>query len=213
MSSDVTRTFLQSAPIERNVIVQPAKERRFPGILWQLKRRVYGLCDASRRFSIAFTNELLKLGSQKLQLDPVMFIFFTNEDCNNKLREPNGMLVSHVDDLLRAEDQSFEDTVISQLKAIFAFGSDNDFDFTYVGLHIEQVAKGINVDQNHYLRSLEVPDFQKLSSAQLENELCADMQSLFRSVIGKITSISFTCRPDLCFYAKSMSSKYRKAIV
>ena len=58
-----------------------------------------------------------------------MFIFFTNEDCNNELREPNGMLVSHVDDLLRAEDQSFEDTVISPLKAIFAFGSDNDFDF------------------------------------------------------------------------------------
>ena len=161
MSSDVTRTFLQSAPIERNIIVQPAKERRFPGILWQLKRRVYGLCDASHRFSIAFTNELLKLGSQKLQLDPAMFIFFTNEDCNNKLREPNGMLVSHVDDLLRAEDQSFEDTVISQLKAIFAFGSDNDFDFTYVGLHIEQVAKGINVDQNHYLRSLDCRNLYK----------------------------------------------------
>ena len=142
-----------------------------------------------------------------------MFIFFTNEDCNNELREPNGMLVSHVDDLLRAEDQSFEDTVMSPLKSIFAFGSDNDFDFRYVGLHIEQVAKGINVDQNHYLRSLEVPDFKKLKSAQLENELCADMQSLFRSVIGRITNISFTRRPDLCFYAKSMSSKYRKAIV
>ena len=105
---------------------------------------MYGLCDASRGFSIAFTNELLKLGSQKFQLDPAMFIFFTNEDCNNKLREPNDMLVSHVDDLLRAEDQSFEDTVISQSKAIFAFGSDNDFDFRYVGLHIEQVAKDIN---------------------------------------------------------------------
>ena len=85
--------------------------------------------------------------------------------------------------------------------------------FRYVGLHIEQVAKGINVDQNHYLRSFEVPDFQKLSSAQLENKLCADMQSLFRSVIGKITNISFTRRPDLCFYAESMSSNYRKAIV
>ena len=181
--------------------------------MWQLKRPVYGLCDASRGFYIALTNELLKLGCQKLQLDSVMFIFYTNEDCNSELREPNDMLVYHVDDLLRAGDQSFKDTVISPLKAIFAFKSDNDFDFRSAGLHIEQVAKGINVDQNHYLRSLELPDFHELSSAQLDNELCADMQSLFRSVVGKITNISFTSRPDLCFYAKSMISKYGKATV
>ena len=46
-SSDVTSAFLQSAPIECNVTLQPPKELRFPGILGQLRWPVYGLCDAS----------------------------------------------------------------------------------------------------------------------------------------------------------------------
>ena len=159
---------------------------------------------------MALSSELLKLGCQKLQLDPAMFIFFTAER-ENESSEPNGMLVSHVDNLLHAGDNSFEVTVIEPLKAVFAFGSDNDYDFRYVGLHIEQVDSEIYVDQNYYFRSLDVHDVRSFNNPGAGTELGVGSQTIFRSVVGKLTNISFTSRPDLCFFAKSMSSKYGKA--
>ena len=43
-SSDVTCAFLQGAPIEREVFVVPPKERRIPGMLWQLKKTCLWTC-------------------------------------------------------------------------------------------------------------------------------------------------------------------------
>ena len=37
-TSDVSNAFLQSVPIEREVYVQPPKERRMPGTLWKNSR-------------------------------------------------------------------------------------------------------------------------------------------------------------------------------
>ena len=50
-SQDITAAFLQSVPIERDVFVRPPPERRVPGVIWKLKKTVYGLVDASRGFT------------------------------------------------------------------------------------------------------------------------------------------------------------------
>ena len=46
-TSDVTAAFLQTNDLERDVFVLPPRERRIPGVLWKLRKPVYGLADAS----------------------------------------------------------------------------------------------------------------------------------------------------------------------
>ena len=58
-SDDVTSAFLQSVPIEREIFVNPPRERRIPGVVWRLKKSVYGLVDASRGFYKNFSQSLL----------------------------------------------------------------------------------------------------------------------------------------------------------
>ena len=47
-SIDIKAAFLQGRPIDRRVFLKPPKEAGANGKLWQLKKVVYGLTDASR---------------------------------------------------------------------------------------------------------------------------------------------------------------------
>ena len=52
-SSDVTRAFLQTSEIDREVYVKPPIEAGLPGNkVWKLKRPAYGLIDAAHCFFI-----------------------------------------------------------------------------------------------------------------------------------------------------------------
>ena len=45
---DVTNAFLQGKPLEREVFVEPPKDLKKPGVIWKLKKTVYGLYDGNR---------------------------------------------------------------------------------------------------------------------------------------------------------------------
>ena len=47
---DVTSAFLQGAPLDRNVYMEPPTEVREVGKIWKLKKSAYGLYDASRKW-------------------------------------------------------------------------------------------------------------------------------------------------------------------
>ena len=49
-SQDVTCAFLQSSSINRDVFIRPPLEKRIQGVIWKLRKTVYGLVDASRGF-------------------------------------------------------------------------------------------------------------------------------------------------------------------
>ena len=56
-SSDVTRAFLQTSKITRDVYVYPPKEAGLPrNKVWLLKRPAYGLIDAAHAFFINFSD-------------------------------------------------------------------------------------------------------------------------------------------------------------
>ena len=63
-SIDIRAAFLQSKELKRDVYLVPPKDIAKPGILWKLKKPLYGLNDASRRFWLrvqdVFRNENLK---------------------------------------------------------------------------------------------------------------------------------------------------------
>ena len=49
-SVDIRATFLQSRTLDRDVFVEPPSDIKKPGIVWRLKKLLYGLDDASRKF-------------------------------------------------------------------------------------------------------------------------------------------------------------------
>ena len=206
-TSDVSNAFLQSVPIEREVYVQPPKERRVPGTLWKLKKTAYGLADASRGFFLSFSGRIQELGCEKSLLDPAMFMFFTSKPEKDDI----GLAVTHVDDIVHAGDKNFDTTVIKPLKESFKFGSEENLEFRYVGLNIKQSKDIIVIDQNHYVESLELPDMEVCENIGTHELMDKEGQTEFRSAVGKVAHVGHHSRPDVCFEAKALSSKFGKA--
>ena len=161
-TADVKAAFLQGADLERDVFVRPPRECRASGMIWKMVKRAYGFVDASRGFYIELEKTLLNLGCTTSQSDPAMYLYFSS--VTGLL---SGMILTHVDDLIHGSgDQEFHDNIMYHLKLRFQFGSEEEADFTYVGMHVIQDEGAIHVDQNHYIEELEVP-YQK-SSAGVE---------------------------------------------
>ena len=207
-SNDVTCAFLQGAPIERDVFLLPPKERRIPGMLWQLKKPVYGLADAARGWHLALDKQLTLAGCEKCKLDPAMYLYFSEKESVKKIE---GIAMTHVDDLLDGGADSFEDGVMDKVKAAFQFSDEENSNFRYVGLHMIQEHNGIGINQDHYVDALELPDMQRSVNLKLDDILCPEGQSEFRACVAKILYIGSQSRPDVCFEGKSLSTKFGKA--
>ena len=206
-TSDVTAAFLQTRDLDRDVFVLPPRERRIPGVIWKLRKPVYGLGDASRSFFLNFGGKLVKLGCEKSFLHPAMFLYFgdSNHD-DTYYREPLGMAVTHVDDVLHTGDEEFEKKIMQNLKQAFKFGSEEESEFRYVGINFDQYDQGIIVDHDRYIMALESPDMDLVKNINTSDTMGEEGQTEFRSVVAKLTSIGQHSRPDICFEAKALSS-------
>ena len=207
-TSDVTSAFLQGAKLERDVFVLPPKERRVPGILWKLRKPVYGLVDAPRGWYLALDKKLIKSGCTKCTLDPAMYLQFSKNGNNEKVL--SGIALTHVDDILHGGDESFK-RVMCEVKSSFKFGTDEEEEFRYVGMHMCQTNGGIMIDQDHYVQSIEVPDMQIAEGLLMNDILDEEGQKMFRSHVARVLHVGYQSRPDVCFEAKTLSSKYGKA--
>ena len=126
-SIDVRCAFLQGEPIERNVYVVPPKEANTSNI-WQLKKTIYGLRDASRAWYMKIRKELIKLQCHET-LDKGLFFWKIEEILH-------GIICLFVDDVLLGGSKLFHTTVIENLMKTFEFGSENETAFTYIGIEI-----------------------------------------------------------------------------
>ena len=211
-TSDVTAAFLQSGQIERDIFVKPPCERRVPGMIWKLKKTVYGVKDASRGFYLNFSGKLLDFGCEKSLLDPAMFLYFKKDATrDDHTKKPLGMAVTHVDDVLHSGNKDFDNKIMNPLKEAFKFGTEEETEFRYVGLNMKQINKAILVDQNHYVANLEEPRLDNIENLKSGDVLNDDGQTEFRSAVAKLSTIAYTTRPDLCFEVKALSTKYGKA--
>ena len=70
---DVKSAFLQGTPLNREVYMEPAVEYKKPGIVWKLKKTVYGLYDASRSWYFAVKKELSSFGRKSMSGDDAFF--------------------------------------------------------------------------------------------------------------------------------------------
>ena len=207
-SSDVTCAFLQGVDIERDVFLLPPKERRVPGMLWKLLKPVYGLVDAPRGWHLSLDQELTGAGCEKSLLDPAMYLNFSMSMGERKIE---GMALTHVDDVLHGGSNKFEEQIMKPVKKAFKFGTEETEKFRYVGMNMTQKGDGIHIDQDHYIEALELPDMDVAKGFKAEEVLNEEGQTEFRSCVAKVLHVGFQSRPDVCFEAKSLSTKFGKA--
>ena len=61
-TSDVKNAFLQGQAIKRELFLQPPPDKKKPGIIWKIKKCVYGLDDAGRQWFLKVESDLKNLG-------------------------------------------------------------------------------------------------------------------------------------------------------
>ena len=106
---DIRAAFLQSKALDRDVFVKPPEDIRKSGIVWRLKKPLYGLDDASRKFWLRVKEVLVRLGLRGMTGDKAFY--YLHED-----GELKGTVLTHVDDFSLAGDEEFIKKVISQVE-------------------------------------------------------------------------------------------------
>ena len=186
---DIRSAFLQSKDLEHDVFIQPPKEFRKPGIVWKLKKPVYGLNYASFRWYETVKNELTTLGCAISPLDKAVFLFYENECLT-------GIVVVHVDDFVFSGNSRFIKTVMKIILNKFVISRRSKGIFMYLGWEVKQDVNGITVNQQPYYRSLQKITCPENIKEILDTELEPSMNTQYRGLIGKVSWLNQT-RPDL----------------
>ena len=204
-TADIKAAFLQGIELDRVVYVRPPLERRREGVVWKMLKRAYGFVDASRGFYLELKRVLEDLGCKMSRNDPALFLYFGTHSCLQ------GLLLSHVDDLLHgAGTNEFIEHILEPLKQRFTFGSEEEDEFKYVGMHVKQEGEYITTDQDFYIDNLEIPYIQ-MNEASLDALLDDEGQGEFRSAVGRIGWVAGTSRPDLSYESLILSMKVGNA--
>ena len=195
-SIDIKTAFLQGKPIERNVYLRPPKEAGVSGVLWKLKKVVYGLSDASRVWYLRVVEELQKLAVRCSRFDKAFFLW-------NSGGQVEGVILVHVDDFLWCGSQLFVEKVITPLKSMFKISKECNSSFKYIGIDIHQEQGSISLEQNRYITSIkEVIVGNKPKDSPLDDQ----ERKTYRGLVGQINWASGITRPDVSFNACQLST-------
>ena len=74
---DISGAVLQAKQLDREVFLQPPKDIKREGYVWQFKKPFYGLNDASRKFWLRVKKKFNEIGLRKLDGDEA--IYYENE--------------------------------------------------------------------------------------------------------------------------------------
>ena len=202
-SLDITSAFLQGNGIERNVFLRPPPEADCEGVVWKLKRCIYGLNDAPRAWYERVHQELLGLGGKTSLYDEAMFLWH-NEECVIW-----GLIVIHVDDFIYAGTAQWNKEVIGHVMRKFKISAHASGTFRYVGLNVVQTTEGICIDQRAYVENLKAIDTAPGRLECKDEPLTAEEKSQLRSVSGQLLWATSQTRPD-CAYYSCVVSNYGK---
>ena len=143
---DIKAAFLQGDEIDRELFVIPPKEANTTNI-WRIKKCIYGLGDASRKWYNSVKAYLLSIGLVMSKADPALFYYHKD---NNLI----GMIAIHVDNFLWSGTTDFERNFISKLRNMFVIGKENQSIFKYLGINLIEKDSDITIDQINYSENI-----------------------------------------------------------
>ena len=97
---DIRAVFLQSKILDRDVFVNPSSDIKKQGIIWKLKKPLYGLDDASRKFWLWVKEVMKKIGLKVMKGDEAFYYL-------HKDGELVGAVITHVDNFTMAGTEEF----------------------------------------------------------------------------------------------------------
>ena len=143
-TTDIKSAFLQGQSLDCEVYLKPPKEADTPpGVIWKLKKCLYGLNDGAQNFYLSVQEKVTDLGCFVSTVDPSLFYY------HNKDGSLAAVLITHVDDVLHAGNQVFNEEVILPLKRHFLAGSQAEGHFRYVGFDVSQDDSCIQLSMDH----------------------------------------------------------------
>ena len=191
-SIDITAAFLQSESIRRNVYIKPPKDIATPGIVWLLKKPMYGLDDSSRNWYFTLKKAIIELGCVMSILDKCVFIYTDN-------KKLEGLIISHVDDLLFSGTAKFKKNIIQQLKKTFIISREHTGSFVYLGWNVKQCENAIEVDQRTYSDSVKPIKVDNVRKQETEDSLRTEEKTQYQQLLGQLLWLSGQTRPDLVY--------------
>ena len=185
---DVKTAYLQGESIDRELFVKPPKEANTNG-LWKLKKTIYGLKDAAKAWHETVNAVMEKLGGERSIYEPTIFSW------KNKKNELIGIMCVHVDDFCFGGSREFE-KVISELSTLLKVGEVQSGNFTYVGINICEDNDGITLEQENYIKKIEV---RKEERYKEKEQMTESEITEYRGLVGKLNWVTQCTRPDFSF--------------
>ena len=203
-SVDIRAAFLQSKPLDRDVFIEPPKDLKKTGVIWKLKKPLYGLDDASRKFWLRMRELFGKIGLKTVKGDEAFYY-------RHKDDQLEGMILSHVDDFNMAGNEKFLSEIREMLKTELSVSKIERNKFRFTGVDIERTNDGITISMEEYAHSLEM--IEEIRAAPVDELLTKIENKLYRKYTGKISWLAANTRPDLAIDALEMSKKNANATI
>ena len=206
-TTDIKSAFLQGSLLDRDVFLKPPKEAGQAGKLWLLRKALYGLNDASRKWHFRVREELLQRGCIQLDVEPAVFL----KPSDNGHVE--GIIGTHVDDFLHAGSDTFQKEVMDPLNSEFKVGKNEAGNFSYTGFVITQTPDCIVLDQGQYTDGIEIPKLDSQRMLLKNDPLNEEEKSMYRRLAGILNWVVRGSRPDLAFDMVDLSTRFNSAKV
>ena len=206
-ASDVKSAFLQGNELDRIVLVKPPKEAKLAKKLWRLKKCLYGLRDASKKWYEKVKNNLEKLGFKKSIYDSGLFFL------QNSSGGLEGLIGIHVDDFIHCGTEYFNDVILNKVLSAFQIGKSESDSFMYTGFMLKQDDRGITLDQEKYVEGVTVPKIEAKRLSQTSESMTSEELTLIRQMTGAINWTVRATRPDLAFELIEASTKMQGGTV
>ena len=202
-SLDFQSAFLQGEDVDSEIYLKPPKEANTEK-LWKLRKHVYGLKQASRKWYNKVSSELLNSGLSKSKMDAALFFWH----CDNELK---GLVAGHVDDFFWSGTKELKSGVMDGIMETFRISSDLHDSFNFLGLDIKETCSGVDMDQNIYAEGIQyVPCSDRGDKHRLLTE---DEKAPLRSAIGQLCWLANQTRPDIAYDVCQLSVRYKSATV
>lgn len=105
--------------------LKPPPEAEEEGNLWNLKKCVYGLTDASKNWYFSVCEELKKLGCEQPGIDTALLRWYEQDNFI-------GLFLIHVDDFIYCGSAAFE-KVSQDFCSSYLVGTHSEGAFSYIG--------------------------------------------------------------------------------
>jgi transposase InsO family protein len=206
-SIDIKSAFL-NAEITRDVYLTPPTGTRLRNgkNCWKLRKALYGLADAPKRWFETFTSCLSEIGLSKL----------SSEQCMMKMNHT--LLFFYVDDLLLCGPENEVQEIILKLSTKFRL-HDIGFPESILGMKLIKEEKGISIGMTESIDKL-IEKYELIDAKTVDTPLptgytppARDQMTgeehveKYRSLIGSLLYICRCCRPDIQ-YTVGLLSRY-----